>query len=763
MTTYVRNQSPFTFAGWGDPADWVGGVAPNSPTAIVDIPTVTEGTNGAPVSYYVTISPGESFAAGSVFLGSDLFLGGTLDIGGELTVSDGYIDLSGVLSVGALDLTNAYYLNGSGTLTSPGTILNNGTIGGDSLDISVVGLDNTGTITSDELTTIDVTGGAGSFANLNGGTLSGGTFGGAGTLIIENAAPIVVDAADIKLSGTGSIMTVGTDGTVSLTASIATIAASGTLSIPSFTTMNTLTVDGTLLLGGNLTSSGLVVNPGGVVTGTGTIDAPVTGLGTVLATGTPIFDGGYSLWHLVIDAPVGPILELLGGDLTLLGATASNIDFMDTDQSAAAASEVSLESTGSSVLTLDAPSAFTGTIDGFNNIVTVQESFQAYLATAPEEIVLPGLSLSSLTSATYTGDDQGGTLTLVVAGQTITLHFAGYHALSDFAFAAGSRTYSNSPPSLIISEQTIYLTGDAPTLDANGDTSPHSFFGTQDNASLHVGAGAQTIVLTGTHEFVLASAEQTDLYVPNGRTFNNEIFGPAGDSSVTFGDGNNIVVMSGSNNTVVVGNGGTAANALGGFTFVEAGSGKETVSAGNGTNIILAGGYSDTITVGNGLNLIFDTDLSGAPTIDPVLGAPGHGTLTLGTGNNFAYLDGTSNTIISGGGTDAIWGGTGGDRFVLAPTGGALFVENFGNGDVLDLSKILAGVPLAADLSNIGNFVRVVGTGPDDTVFGVSDGGSKTVLQVVGASGTAYVNLENVGSLGVAGLLADNALVFPKS
>jgi hypothetical protein len=32
---------------------------------------------------------------------------------------------------------------------------------------------------------------------------------------------------------------------------------------------------------------------------------------------------------------------------------------------------------------------------------------------------------------------------------------------------------------------------------------------------------------------------------------------------------------------------------------------------------------------------------------------------------------------------------------------------------------------------------------------------------VVGASGTAYVNLENVGSLGVAGVLAGNALVLP--
>ena len=268
-------------------------------------------------------------------------------------------------------------------------------------------------------------------------------------------------------------------------------------------------------------------------------------------------------------------------------------------------------------------------------------------------------------------------------------------------------------------------------------------------------SGDQTITLLGTGDVVSLTSQ-----APSQAT-NNVVLGSRGSSTITLAAGYQTVVAFGSGNTIAVGNAGTVAGLLGSLSYVDAGDANNAVTAGSGTNVIKVGGYHDTITTAGGLNLIFATDL-GTTAPGGTFGPAGFTTLTLGVGNNFAYLHGASNSIVDGSGVDAVWGGTGGgDSFTLSAGGGALFIENFGAGDTLDLTKILAGVPLAADLSNIGNYVSVVANGTDDMVFGVADGGSKTVLQIAGPNGTEFVNLENVGSIGVAALLSSGAFVLP--
>jgi hypothetical protein len=104
-------------------------------------------------------------------------------------------------------------------------------------------------------------------------------------------------------------------------------------------------------------------------------------------------------------------------------------------------------------------------------------------------------------------------------------------------------------------------------------------------------------------------------------------------------------------------------------------------------------------------------------------------------------------------------GATGGAPDVLIQAGTS-YVQNFHvvHGGKLDLTQILAGTPLAHDLANIEQFVRVLGHGANDPGFG---GGTKTSLEVLGPHGTAIVNLEGSGKLDLHDLLKHNSLLLP--
>jgi hypothetical protein len=101
----------------------------------------------------------------------------------------------------------------------------------------------------------------GGLTNLLNGVLTGGTYetNPVGTMTIDAAAAITVDAADIILHGTGSDIKVQTLSTLeALEASLTTIAAGGILSIiggRSFTSNNVIINDGTIIVTGGSTAA----------------------------------------------------------------------------------------------------------------------------------------------------------------------------------------------------------------------------------------------------------------------------------------------------------------------------------------------------------------------------------------------------------------------------------------------------------------------------------------------------------------------------
>lgn len=76
-------------------------------------------------------------------------------------------------------------------------------------------------------------------------------------------------------------------------------------------------------------------------------------------------------------------------------------------------------------------------------------------------------------------------------------------------------------------------------------------------------------------------------------------------------------------------------------------------------------------------------------------------------------------------------------------------------GDRLNLTGLLAGAPLAHDLSNLGAFVSVTWQGPDP------NGGTDTTLSCNGPGGSATVTLVTSKPIAVADPLNGNALILP--
>jgi hypothetical protein len=118
------------------------------------------------------------------------------------------------------------------------------------------------------------------------------------------------------------------------------------------------------------------------------------------------------------------------------------------------------------------------------------------------------------------------------------------------------------------------------------------------------------------------------------------------------------------------------------------------------------------------------------------------------------FLHATGTTSSVSGTTTIVLGKEGHAGLIRAGTD---FVQNFNLAHKLDLT-ILAGAPLAHDLANLGNFVKVLGYGKNDPGFGP---GTKTTLEVTGPHGTAVVNLEGAGKLDLNDLLKHHSLLLP--
>jgi hypothetical protein len=128
----------------------------------------------------------------------------------------------------------------------------------------------------------------------------------------------------------------------------------------------------------------------------------------------------------------------------------------------------------------------------------------------------------------------------------------------------------------------------------------------------------------------------------------------------------------------------------------------------------------------------------------------------LDQGSSWKFLHGAGSTAMGPGATGAF----GGSANTLVVQAGSSYTQQFrlGGGDKLDLTHVLAGAPLARDLTNISKFVKIMGHGANDPGYGV---GTKTTLEVTGPGGSARIDLQSSGKLELKDLLHHDSLLLP--
>ena len=124
--------------------------------------------------------------------------------------------------------------------------------------------------------------------------------------------------------------------------------------------------------------------------------------------------------------------------------------------------------------------------------------------------------------------------------------------------------------------------------------------------------------------------------------------------------------------------------------------------------------------------------------------------------SSWKFLYSTGATGTGPGATGAL----GSSANTLVVQAGSSHAKQFslGGGDKLDLTHVLAGAPLAHDLTNISQFVKIVGHGANDPGYGI---GTKTTLEVTGPGGSARIDLQSSGKLDLKDLLHHDSLLLP--
>jgi hypothetical protein len=312
---------------------------------------------------------------------------------------------------------------------------------------------NTGTIQALDGGTVSIA--AGDIAGQSGTTLTGGTWGASVTVAGHDAllaiagSALSTDAATLLLSGAGSQISVGG---IAIEDSLSTIAAAGTLEAlggRGFTTGNTLSDSGDIVLaGGTLSTGGLTITAAGSLTGSGTVAMAVANAGTIEAeggllvlaagaTGGVLQAGVGATLDLAASSSAGPVVVdgVLKLDGVTLSATALTLagtgTLVGTGTVAAAAADAGQIEAGGGVLLMQ------GSVTGLGRLqadagATLDLAGNAPLAAVAGSIVLDGAGSTIEAGA---GRAIDGTLTTILTGATLAVlggrDFAAARALSD--------------------------------------------------------------------------------------------------------------------------------------------------------------------------------------------------------------------------------------------------------------------------------------------------------------------------------------------
>jgi len=263
---------------------------------------------------------------------------------------------------------------------------------------------NNGTIEATANSKVTLTGSAFDINAIN-GTLTGGTWEAAGngaTVLLAGdgpgAASIATDAANIILSGTGSVFLTGS-GSTALESTLTTIAAGGRLSVTGgrgYVSVNALTDSGTLAVaGGTLQAPSFSVAVGSVLSGNGIVKGGITDSGTVTSA--------------------GGTLELVNGMSGSGAATISAKSTLQADGRLGVKTVTFATGGAAEVLALKTPSAVSSSIVGFAKGDTID------------------LLNIGATKLSYAGSTTSGTLTISAGTSTVAkLAFTGKYTTASF-------------------------------------------------------------------------------------------------------------------------------------------------------------------------------------------------------------------------------------------------------------------------------------------------------------------------------------------
>ena len=148
-------------------------------------------------------------------------------------------------------------------------------------------------------------------------------------------------------------------------------------------------------------------------------------------------------------------------------------------------------------------------------------------------------------------------------------------------------------------------------------------------------------------------------------------------------------------------------------------AGDDTISGGNGNDVVNAGNGNDTINGGNG-----NDTLSGGEGDDIIIGGNGNDSLDGGSGNNTLSGGNGNDILVVGNGNNTLTGGNGNDTFVFGPTlFGNNTVTDFGDGnDRIAFDDVFTNfAAVQSAMSQVGaNTVISLGAGHEITLQSIN-------------------------------------------
>lgn len=307
------------------------------------------------------------------------------------------------------------------------------------------------------------------------------------------------------------------------------------------------------------------------------------------------------------------------------------------------------------------------------------------------------------------------------------------HLLVDYVRAYASPTAVQPPLTLVNWGETI-----------NKGDGNFSITGTGGGGWINLGNGNQTIHLTAASGTVQGSGNT--IVTGDG----NQAITVAGDSNtITTGAGTSVIDAGVSFAHVTLGatpSGITTVKATGfGDVVTAAGNGNYTITGMLGNAIISLKDGNDTVTLGGSGNSVTTGKGNSA-----IITGIGQASVHTGGGGSTISVGGWNNLLDAGSGMNVLNGGRGNDTFVLNGAGQGLdTITGFKttNHDVLDFTRALSGLPLAADLSNIGRFVSTQFQGGATAIMIDPTGGASSP-QMVAMLGGVHTSLAELLSQG---------------